>query len=90
MDWQDIETAPHETLVLLYSPPTDWLGGKFEVGYASAGNRVRLPDGSVSSTMHWHGSATHWMPLPEKPGAGSEEDPNCPYRHAATPFAENH
>jgi hypothetical protein len=90
MNWQLIENAPHEKLVLLYSPADDLLGPKYEVGYASHGNRVRLPCGGVSSTMSWHGSATHWMPLPEAPNAGSEEDPNCPYRHADTPFADNH
>jgi hypothetical protein len=68
--WMPIETAPHETTVLLYSPPVSYLyDAKIETGWASSGNRVRLPNGVVSSTMSWHGSATHWMPLPAAPGS---------------------
>jgi hypothetical protein len=66
--WMPIETAPHETTVLLYSPPVDGLyDGKIEVGFASSGRRWAHPSGGVSSNMSWHGSATHWMPLPLPP-----------------------
>jgi hypothetical protein len=63
-EWQPIETAPHDTLVLLFS----FSDGKQEVGYASSGSRRKLSDGSIVSNMSWHGHATHWMPLPPPPG----------------------
>lgn len=60
--WHSIETAPHETLVVL-----GWYdeNGVFkqEIALASAGRRY--PGGS--SDMWWHGRATHWMPLPPPP-----------------------
>ena len=70
MTWQPIETAPHETTVLLYSPPVEGVyDGKIEVGFASSGRRWAHPSGGVLSNMSWHGSATHWMPLPHAPGS---------------------
>jgi hypothetical protein len=65
--WMPIETAPHETAVLLYVPPSEILDGSIEIGPPSTGRRVTLSDGSVASNMSWHGRATHWMPLPEPP-----------------------
>lgn len=60
--WNPIETAPHETLVIL-----GWYdeNGVFkqEIALASAGRRY--PGGT--SDMWWHGLATHWMPLPDPP-----------------------
>lgn len=61
--WRPIETAPHETLVVL-----GWYEGdvfKQEIALASAGRRY---PGGVSD-MWWHGRATHWMPLPSPPEA---------------------
>lgn len=69
-DWQPIETAPHETDVILYCVAGDrrWQ----EVGFASQGRRVNLgPGRGVASSMSWHGYATHWMPLPDAPEAAS-------------------
>lgn len=63
VEWRDIETAPHETLVVLgWFEEGVW---KQDLGLASAGQR--WPTGS--SNMWWHGSATHWIPLPPAPGA---------------------
>lgn len=62
--WQPIETAPHETLVVL-----GWYESgvfKQEIALASAGERY--PDGY--SNRWWHGRATHWMPLPPDPPQG--------------------
>ena len=59
--WQPIETAPHETLVILgWRENGTW---KQEIALASAGER--LPNGY--SNRWWHGQATHWMPLSEAP-----------------------
>lgn len=62
-EWRPIETAPHETLVVLgWFEEGVW---KQDLGLASAGQR--WPTGA--SNMWWHGSATHWLPLPPAPGA---------------------
>ena len=74
MTWMPIETAPHEATLLLYSPPVEGLyDGKFEVGFASSGHRWPHPSGGMSSNMSWHGSATHWMPLPPPPDDRTDE-----------------
>lgn len=65
LEWRPIETAPHETLVLLYSPGFGHV--RYEVGYASSGSRRTLSNGDVVSNQSWHGYATHWMPLPSPP-----------------------
>lgn len=63
VEWQPVETAPHETLVVLgWDEDGVW---KQELALASAGQR--WPTGA--SNMWWHGSATHWLPLPPAPGA---------------------
>lgn len=59
--WQPIETAPHETLVVL-----GWYEGdvwKQEIALASAG--TRYPNGY--SDRWQHGRASHWRPLPAPP-----------------------
>jgi hypothetical protein len=63
--WQPIETAPHETDVILgwwYIPPwkdsvPNW---ETELGWATRGWAI-----NGISTRSAHGSATHWMPLPQ-------------------------
>ena len=62
--WQPIETAPHDTDVLLASP-SEWTntGWIIEVGKASWGRRYD----SGASSLSWHGRATHWMPIPKVP-----------------------
>lgn len=64
-EWQPIETAPHDVDILLAIPPSplvtrDW---SFEAGPASTGKRYS----NGASTLSFHGSATHWMPLPDPP-----------------------
>lgn len=63
--WQPIETAPHETLVVLGWHDENGVF-KQEIGLASAG--TRYPGGA--SDMWWHGRATQWMPLPPAPPQG--------------------
>ncbi len=60
--WQPVETAPHGKPVLLAWQ--DWRDGKWimDVGAASTGER-----NEVASSISHHGSATHWMPLPQHP-----------------------
>jgi len=60
--WQPIETAPHETLVVLGWHDENGVF-KQEIALASAG--TRYPGGA--SDMWWHGRATHWMPLDRPP-----------------------
>ena len=71
--WQPIATAPHETEVLLgwmneWSEPNEW---RCEIGCATSGRDWPAPDGGRFSSYSMHGSATHWMPLPEPPEAES-------------------
>ena len=64
--WQPIETAPHEELVVLgWSEDGVW---KQEIALASAGDRY--PNGYSNRWLH--GRATHWMPLPAAPKAEGE------------------
>lgn len=67
-EWQPIERAPHGEEVLLYSPSTfgGQVAAKLEVGCAAFGE-VR----GGYSNRSWHGTATHWMPLPAPPPAQS-------------------
>ena len=67
IEWQPIETAPHETTVLLgwiEEWSREW---KCEVGFASRGSAWPAPGGGRYSNYFRHGRATHWMPLPEPP-----------------------
>jgi len=58
--WRAIDTAPHETYVLLGW----WDDGSWNssTGFASHGWRR-----GAFSTMSMHGQASHWMPLPAPP-----------------------
>lgn len=61
--WQSMDSAPHDTNVLLaWTDSTLPYGWKMEAGMASWGWRR---DGV--SNMSEHGQATHWMPLPAAP-----------------------
>ncbi len=62
-NWQPIETAPHETDVLLYCPDRGIANReRIELGTASRG---WTRNGVSNASAHpW---ATHWMPLPEFP-----------------------
>lgn len=65
-DWQPIETAPHDTSVLLgwwrEWPELRW---ETKVGKASSGFRWKVPGKrGIKSTYSRHPRATHWRPLP--------------------------
>jgi hypothetical protein len=55
-DWQPIETAPHDEILLLYCPDRGCSTNpeRFEVGYATR---------EKSGYMSAHPWATHWMRL---------------------------
>ena len=68
MNWQPIETAPEDTMVLVYSDGFGWalahklLGsGKPWTMYIAGQPMLLQP------LLKWH--PTHWMPLPETPKA---------------------
>ena len=69
MDWQPISSAPHNAAVLLCW--ADWRDGKWcmQVGAASTGGTYE----NGYSNRSYHGSATHWMPLPNPPHTGDEQ-----------------
>lgn len=65
--WRPIEEAePNRTYILGWS---DWRDDKWitEVAPACHGRR-----NEVASSMSWHGSATHFMPLPAPPKTGGK------------------
>ena len=68
--WQPIETAPENELVLLYCPETGCVSNKerVELDYASQGWR-----NEVANNMSYHSWATHWMPLPKPPQTAQED-----------------
>ena len=70
-EWQPIETAPHETPVLLYCPDRGCPSNRerIELGCYSTGERV-----GHTSTMSYHSWATHWMPLPPPPSGENGND----------------
>jgi hypothetical protein len=63
MDWQLVDTCPHNAIVLLAWHDRYFGVWRYEVGSASTGSRY---ENGYSSISH-HGSATHWMPLPTAP-----------------------
>lgn len=67
-EWQPIETAPHETYLLLgwleEWPDLRW---QYEIGFASHGSSWPAENGGRYSNYAAHGRATHWMLLPEPP-----------------------
>lgn len=69
--WRGMDSAPHNTEVLLATPPFECMGEQarwtFEVGMASWGERI-----GGYSNMSRDGYATHWTPLPAAPQQGRE------------------
>ena len=73
MEWQPIETAPKDRIVLLYRPTAhDW--GKVTPGKWDAQPHHKKPApywdmwikiGGKYESRLWE--PTHWMPLPEPP-----------------------
>lgn len=70
MQWRDISTAPHNQIVLLYSPGTGCESNppRIECDYASHGWQ-----NEIASNLSRHGWATHWMPLPPTPQEGGQD-----------------
>ena len=61
--WRDIESAPHDTDVLLFCPDRGpFNAGRIELGRASTGSR-----NAIGSSISRHAWATHWHPLPSPP-----------------------
>ncbi len=62
MNWQPIETAPKDTVVLLYSPDR------------GPGNESKIEARVFWDTRggHQHAWATHWMPLPVPPAMDTQ------------------
>jgi hypothetical protein len=63
MEWQPIETAPHDVAVyLIYDPETKSVG---------QGHRTDLrssePDAWVFQATGWRAKPSHWMRLPDPP-----------------------
>lgn len=59
--WQPIETAPHQTPVILcWEQRGVWA---YDLGLASGGQNFT----NGYSNRWFHGSATHWLPLPPAP-----------------------
>ncbi|MCG8345377.1 MAG: DUF551 domain-containing protein [Chlorobiales bacterium] len=69
-EWQPIETAPHNEIVVLYCPDRDGISNRerIEIDFASRGTR-----NAFSSDISCHSWATHWMPLPEPPKGKVDE-----------------
>lgn len=68
--WRTVDSAPHETLVILgWDEDGVW---KQEIGLASAGERNPLG----YSNRWFHVSATHWMLLPPAPTAHDDSGGN--------------
>jgi hypothetical protein len=63
MEWQLVDTCPHNAIVLLAWHDRYSGVWRYEVGSASTGSRYE----NGYSTVSYHGSATHWMPLPAEP-----------------------
>jgi hypothetical protein len=73
VEWRPISTAPRERRLLLYVPATDqqdsWIGvGHFELSPESPADEGywKAENPQVSATR-----ATHWLPLPGRPGGDS-------------------
>lgn len=62
MDWQPIETAPKDGMVLVYCP--DARQGKEIVAAQLKAGKPFLVSGIFAFD---HAPATHWMPLPPPP-----------------------
>lgn len=63
LPWEPIESAPHNKAVLLAWK--DWRDGQWCMAVDAYSTGQRYANGY--STVSNHGSATHWMPLPEPP-----------------------
>lgn len=73
-DWQPIETAPRDRMILLYRPKAA-LWGRVTPGKYDSDTHAKRPRpfwaiwfriGGVTEARQW--PPTHWMPLPDAPG----------------------
>ena len=66
--WQPIETAPKDTLVLLYGEPCGEIFGRFREPTIVVGAN-RYDYWAVDATDYYQVTVepTHWMPLPNPP-----------------------
>jgi hypothetical protein len=68
-EWQPIETAPSDTVVLLYTPHL----------HVTNPERIEARIYHVSRAGSRHAWATHWMPLPAPPS-----QPDFPHQFVGT------
>ena len=62
-DWQPIETAPKDGMIVLLDADVPW---RIRIGYYNNGKFHSIPQGSMANDQ-----PTHWMPLPSPPGTES-------------------
>jgi hypothetical protein len=77
--WQPIDTAPEDREILIYIPAWGAIIARFNGEFDERASRMQCP---VSLTEDAD-RPTHWMALPEPPGAGAAE----PSEHERFPAA---
>jgi len=82
VDWQPIETAPHDRFVLLYNPPRDELLGYIAMAKWQGGSWYGVDeDGLTFNPLQAWDFVSHWRDLPAHPktpqveGESSREEP---------------
>jgi hypothetical protein len=72
-DWQPMETAPKDGTDVLLAAQWDktgrWLQG------IGRWNNGRYQENAVGWGWTWYAQPTHWMPLPDPPGARGGDGP---------------
>lgn len=67
-EWRMIDTAPPETLLLMFCPDEDCIG-------IGIGELIPDDEGVIDLCWFWENGIrcepSHWMPLPEKPTSES-------------------
>jgi len=66
-DWQPIETAPKDNLIIGYDPVKENPIQVMKYDYGGWGDAVY---------QEWSAEPTHWMPLPEPPKQPDTESPH--------------
>ncbi len=65
-DWQPIETAPRDEVVVMLYCPASWDTEGVRVGWMSEGHWYDC-ESSWTPLTDIYGQATHWQPLPSPP-----------------------